>query len=76
MLESDYPYHSAPKYAPSTGCRYSASKATNVKVYTVTGHPTFLKSAIIRQPLVTAIAANNKYIHSYASGIIDAVDCL
>ena len=28
-----------------------------------------------RGPVVVAISANNKYIHSYASGIIDAEDC-
>ena len=32
MLESEYPYTSAPKDAPSTDCQYSASEATNVKV--------------------------------------------
>ena len=32
MPESEYPYTSAPKDAPSTDCLYSASKATNVKV--------------------------------------------
>ena len=26
-------------------------------------------------PLTMSIAANNKYIHSYASGVIDAEDC-
>ena len=34
-----------------------------------------LKASIKKQPLTIAIAANNKYIHSYASGIIDADDC-
>ena len=32
MLESEYPYTSGPKNAPSTDCLYSASRATNVKV--------------------------------------------
>ena len=32
MLESEYPYTSAPKDAPSSYCQYSDSKATNVKV--------------------------------------------
>ena len=32
MLESTYPYTSAPKDAPKTDCLYSASKASNVKV--------------------------------------------
>ena len=27
------------------------------------------------QPVTIPIAANNKYIHSYASGVIDATDC-
>ena len=30
---------------------------------------------IAQQPLVVAIAANNRYIHSYARGVIDAEDC-
>ena len=30
----------------------------------------------MKQPISMAIAANNKYIHSYKSGIIDAEDCL
>ena len=34
-----------------------------------------LKDLIQQQPLAVAVAANNKYIHSYASGIIDAEDC-
>ena len=34
-----------------------------------------MKPAILKQPVSTAITANNKYIHSYASGIIDASDC-
>ena len=34
-----------------------------------------MKVAIKKQPQTIAIAANNKYIHSYASGIIDAEDC-
>ena len=34
-----------------------------------------VKSVVQLQPLVIAIAANNKYIHSYASGVIDADDC-
>ena len=28
-----------------------------------------------QQPISAAIAANNKYIHSYLSGVIDATDC-
>ena len=34
-----------------------------------------MKTRIHKQPIVVAITANNKYIHSYASGIIDADDC-
>ena len=34
-----------------------------------------VKAAVHQQPVSVAIAANNKYIHSYASGIIDAADC-
>ena len=34
-----------------------------------------MKDNVQKQPLVFAIAANNKYIHSYKSGIIDAEDC-
>ena len=32
MLESEYPYTSSPKNAPSTDCLYSASDAIKVKV--------------------------------------------
>ena len=35
MLESEYPYTSAPKDAPSTDCLYSASEATKVKVKSI-----------------------------------------
>ena len=34
-----------------------------------------MKAVIKQQPATIAIAANNKYIHSYSSGIIDANDC-
>ena len=34
-----------------------------------------IKAAIARQPLAVVVSANNKYIHSYASGVIDAADC-
>ena len=34
-----------------------------------------MKNAVAQAPLTVAIAANNKYIHSYASGVIDATDC-
>ena len=32
-------------------------------------------TALSWQPVNVAIAANNKYIHSYHSGVIDALDC-
>ena len=34
-----------------------------------------MKETLQKQPVILAIAANNKYIHSYESGIIDAEDC-
>ena len=34
-----------------------------------------LKAHLQEQPYIVPIAANNKYIHSYASGVIDAEDC-
>ena len=34
-----------------------------------------IKAGVQKQPVSAAIAANNKYIHSYASGVIDAADC-
>ena len=34
-----------------------------------------MKVALVQQPLAVSIAANNKYIHSYASGVIDSDDC-
>ena len=34
-----------------------------------------MKKAVNKQPVAVAVAANNKYIHSYASGVIDATDC-
>ena len=33
------------------------------------------KAALEQNPISIAIAANNKYIHSFKSGIIDAADC-
>ena len=35
-----------------------------------------IKSVLQRQPVIITIAANNKYIHSYRSGIIDKHDCI
>ena len=34
-----------------------------------------MKAAVAKQPINVAIAANSIYIHSYASGVIDADDC-
>ena len=34
-----------------------------------------MKTVVAQQPISVAVAANNKYIHSYASGVIDATDC-
>ena len=76
MLESEYPYTSAPKDAPSSDCQYSDSKATNVKVKSLEFiDQSQYKATLQKQPLILVIAANNKYIHSYKSGIIDAQDC-
>ena len=77
MLDSEYPYTSGSKDAHSTKCQYSASKATNVKVkYIGVLHDTAgFHYTIDKSPRFIAIAANNKYIHSYASGVIDASDC-
>ena len=35
-----------------------------------------MKETLQKQPVILAIAANNKYIHSYKSGIIDARNCM
>ena len=35
----------------------------------------YLKATLQQQPVSAAITANNKYIHSYKSGIIDTSDC-
>ena len=79
MLESEYPYTSGPKDPPSSDCQYSVSKITSVKVkstelaeLTVNS----LKTVLLKQPLIIPVAANNKYIHSYKSGIVNAKDCL
>ena len=34
-----------------------------------------IKAAVRQQPVSTAIAVNSIYIHSYASGVVDAEDC-
>ena len=37
---------------------------------------TKFKAILQKQPVVVGITANNKYIHSYATGVIDADDCV
>ena len=74
MFESAYAYTSGASGENSFDCLYSASKATNVKVKSI-GLSWGIKKTIQKQPQVLAVAANNKYIHSYASGVIDASDC-
>ena len=82
MLASDYPFTSGAG-DDSADCLYSASKATSVEV---SGYSEFivtrrtnvmkiLKVVVARQPVSTAIAVNSIYIHSYASGVVDAWDC-
>ena len=34
-----------------------------------------LKYALVEAPVVIALSVNNKYMHSYKSGVIDALDC-
>ena len=78
MLANDYPYTSGAG-DDSVDCLYSASKATSVEVsnywYLSIPRLNSLKAMVQRQPVSTAIAVNNIYIHSYASGVIDASDC-
>ena len=78
MLEGDYRYTSGGG-DDSADCLYSASKATDVIVEDW-GKPNSyyeddIKAAVAQQPLAVVLAANNAYIHSYASGVIDADDC-
>ena len=82
MLESDYPYTSGDMGDDSNNCLYSASKTTNVEVYDFhsniheEGHVVDqMKANVRRQPLAGALAVNNKYIHSYKSGIVEARYC-
>ena len=77
MLDTEYPYTSAPKDAPETECKYSKTGAIKAKVKHVYEPNEKCRAvrALQKQPVVTAIAANNKYIHSYKSGVIDAADC-
>ena len=77
MLDSAYPYTSGAMGDDSTDCRYSASDVTSVKLASWYDDRNFddIKTALSKQPLSVAIAANNKYIHSYLSGVIDARDC-
>ena len=77
-LESVYPFTSGTG-DESTGCLYSGSKATNIKILNVEiigcENPSQMKARVQKQPFIVTIAANNKYIHSYSSGIIDVDDC-
>ena len=78
-LESVYPYTSG-SGDDSTECLYSASEATNIKVKDIGtfyngSYEWDIKAVVQYQPVVVGISANNRYIHSYASGIIDAGDC-
>lgn len=82
MLESDYPYTSGAKindsYTWPWHCRYSPFKAIKVKVTDFENRGfsrSIVMTALSKQPVSVAIAANNKYIHSYLSGVIDANDC-
>ena len=34
-----------------------------------------IKAVVEQQPVAVVLAANNKYIHSYESGVVDAQDC-
>ena len=34
-----------------------------------------MKARVQKQPIVVAVAANNKFIHSYLNGVIDATEC-
>ena len=81
MEESKYPYTSGATGDSSKDCRYIADRATNIKVY---GYEALdnrsplievVKARVQKQPVSVGITANNKYIHSYASGVIDAEDC-
>ena len=78
MLEGDYPYTSGGG-DDSANCLYSASKATDVTVEDWNNVDPYsnddMKNAVAKQPLAVVLAANNAYIHSYASGVLDAADC-
>ena len=83
MLASDYPYTSGGG-DDSADCLYSASKATSVEVsklrlfvslFSASHIRKVVKAAVAQQPVSAAIAVNNLYIHSYASGVIDTPDC-
>ena len=83
MTESTYPYTAGDgTFDENPDCLYSASKATDVKILAFSIHENDadfnvgqMKGAIQSVPLMIAFAANNKYIHSYESGVIDARDC-
>ena len=79
MLEVKYPYTSGADGENSTDCLYKASKATDVTVrewhYPNGFKEGYNKTIVAYQPIAAVVTANNKYIHSYASGVIDADDC-
>ena len=78
-LEDVYPYTSGATGDDSTECLYSVSKATNIKNggnYEIDNDNIKIKTRIQQGPIATTITANNKYIHSYVSGVIDAEDCI
>ena len=84
MLESEYPFTYGDTGENTFNCLYSESKSSqhNVKVSRYANQDymgmlsiTIFKRAIQNQPIIIAITANNKYIHSYNSGVIDAEDC-
>ena len=80
-LESVYPYTSGVTGDDSTSCLYSASDSTDIKVQDIGYMPVGgaevykLKAYVQTRPVSVAVSANNKYIHSYESGVIDAQDC-
>ena len=79
MFESDYPYTSGAQGDDSTNCLYQHSKTTNVTVFdwklAKLAYTHTIKADLQKMPLAVAISANNIYIHSYTSGIIDGPDC-
>ena len=82
MVESDYPYTSGDTGENNFNCLYSQPtssqhkvKVTDIKQFYGDYNAEKMKALIKQQPVTIAIAANNKYIHSYANGIIDSYGC-